>query len=297
METRVPVERRANIGIIIRMLRKLEAGAYYGSTTHLLERDGLSISDTRFAANLIIPPHEHANAFFCFVLSGQGTHSWPAGSAGEAKMNLTLFPAEVPHANCWYGTGGRVLHIEFARSWLERLGSHSRLLHGPGDFARGRPVWLAQQVADELHHRDDVTELAVEGLVLELLAACARWRSGALAGTAPHWLREVRAQLHDRVAEHLSLAELARSAGVSADHMMRMFRRHYGCTLGEYVRDLRIEFARGALERTEKSLADIAGAAGFADQSHMTREFRRKLGVTPARYRETCGARRSRSRR
>jgi AraC family transcriptional regulator len=173
------------------MLQKLEAGAYYGSTTHLFEREGLSIADTRFTADLIIPPHEHSNAFFCFVLNGHGTRSWPALAGDEARMHLTLFPAEMPHANCWYGAKGHVLHVEFARAWLERLDAQAKLLDRPRDFARGMPVWLAGRLAEELRRPDDVTPLAVEGLVLELLAACARSRESTLARPAPKWLEDV----------------------------------------------------------------------------------------------------------
>lgn len=279
------------------MLRKLEAGIYHGSTTHLFDRGGLSIADTRFAADLVIPPHEHSNAFFCFVLDGHGTRSWPARTGDEAKMHLTLFPAEMAHANCWYGAGGRVLHVEFARTWLERLDAQSGLLDRPRDFARGGPVWLARRISEELQHPDDVTPLAVEGLVLELLAACARSPSGTLARPAPKWLEDTRAQLNDRLAERISLSELAGSARVSADHLARTFRRYHGCTIGEYLRDLRIDFARRALEHTTQSLAAIAAAAGFADQSHLTKAFRSKMGLTPAQYRTKCRTDRFRSSR
>jgi AraC-like DNA-binding protein len=270
------------------MLKKLEAGAYHGRTTHLFEREGLAIADTRFAADLNIPPHAHSNAFFCFVLNGHGTRSWPARAGGEEKMHLTLFPAEMPHANCWYGPEGHVLHVEFARAWLERLDAQAKLLDRPRDFARGSPVWVAGRLSEELQHPDDVTPLAVEGLVLELLAACARSPACITARPAPKWLEDTRTELHDRLAERISLSELARSAGVSADHLTRTFRRYHGCTIGEYLRDLRTDFARRALEHTSQSLAAIAAAAGFADQSHLTRAFRRKMGLSPAQFRAMC---------
>lgn len=279
------------------MLRKLEAGAYHGSTTHLFEREGLSIANTRFAADLVIPPHEHSNAFFCFVLGGHGTRSWSARAGDEAKMDLTLFPAQMPHANCWYGAGGHVLHVEFARIWLERLDAQAKLLDRPRDFVRGSPVWLASRLADELRHPDDATPLAAEGLVLELLAACARSPASPLSRPAPKWLENTRAQLHDRLAERVSLSELARSAGVSADHLARVFRRYHGCTIGEYLRDIRTDAARRALKRTRQSLASIAAVTGFADQSHLTRVFHRKMGLTPAQYRAMCRTDQSRSKR
>jgi AraC-like DNA-binding protein len=64
-----------------------------------------------------------------------------------------------------------------------------------------------------------------------------------------------------------------------------VFRRNQGCTVGEYVRRLRLDFAVDALVNPHSSLAEVASAAGFADQSHLTRTFRSYFGVTPSEYR------------
>ena len=65
-----------------------------------------------------------------------------------------------------------------------------------------------------------------------------------------------------------------------------MFRRQKGCTVGEYVRHLRVDFALRQLSETENSLSDIAAAGGFADHSHLTRTFKAHLGLTPSEYRK-----------
>jgi AraC-like DNA-binding protein len=64
------------------------------------------------------------------------------------------------------------------------------------------------------------------------------------------------------------------------------FRREYGVTVTEYARSLRLEWARTQIVLDAAPLARIAYEAGFADQSHFTRAFRRHTGVTPGRYRE-----------
>ena len=294
-------------------LRTLEPGAYFGATESLYERAGLHIAQTCFAPNLVIPPHEHANPFFCFVLAGRGTRSWDAQSGDEAAMHLTLFPAEVPHANCWYGAGGRVLHVEFADRWLKELGAQQSVLKQPGDFSAGAPIWFAKRLTEELQSPDVATPLAAEGLVLELLAACARTRLQDDKGRAPRWLSRVREQLHDRLNDRMfggstnglkgrrangsaassdanySIEALARSVDVSADHLARVFRRHHGCTIGEYLRRLKIDFARRQLIQSDESIANIAAAAGFVDQSHFTRQFRSHTGYTPAHFRALHG--------
>ncbi|VXD06038.1 AraC family transcriptional regulator [Enterobacterales bacterium 8AC] len=276
------------------MLKRLEAGAYWGSSAPVYSLGGLSIAETSFVADLQIPPHEHANAFFCFVINGRGTRSWQGHSGQDAPMALTLFPAGIPHANSWHEDGGRVLHVEFASAWL-----HSRhavlppVLERPADFDIGMPLSVAHKLARECQIRDDVTALALEGAVLELLAACSRELTARKR--QPVWLRRVHERLNDCFINCPSLAELAMIGGVSADHLAREFRRNYGCTISDYVRHLRLTRACECLALGRKSIADIALESGFSDQSHFTRVFRRQLGVTPAVYRASLNPSRDRS--
>jgi AraC family transcriptional regulator len=268
------------------MLRVLEPGDYFGTTTVQYGDDGLSVVETHFATDLIIPQHEHVNPFFCFVLDGRGTRSWPARHREDGPMSLTLFPAGMPHANCWYGAGGKALHVEFSSLWLQRLGGRTRVLDRPDDFATGAPLSFMHRLVRECHEQDSATSLAVEGLVLELLAACERSVPRAVTvGGSRRWLGRVEALLHDRFREALTLDEIASDSHVSADHLAREFRKHFGCTVGEYVRQLRLDFACTQLASGRHSLAAIAEAAGFADQSHFTRVFRRRMGLTPGAYR------------
>lgn len=277
------------------MLPQLEPGSYYGRTRHLYDLGGLSVAETTYPAGLDIPPHEHSNAFFCFVMEGSGTRSWPGRAGEERPMSLTLFPSSHAHANCWHEAGGRVLHVEFAGAWLERLRGRTRVLERPGDFERGPPVWLARRLAQECREQDSVSPLIIEAFALELLAECSRSEDRFHATRSPRWLASGRALLQARFAEPLSLAEIAESTGVSADHLARAFHRYYGCTIGDFVRRLRVEFACRRLADSDDALAEIAIAAGFTDQSHFTRVFRRCMGVTPAVFRSLTTRRRLRT--
>jgi AraC family transcriptional regulator len=95
----------------------------------------------------------------------------------------------------------------------------------------------------------------------------------------------VRELLRDRFSENLSLAEVAAAVNISADHLARSFRRCHGCTMGEYVRRLRVDFACRRLAASEVPLVELALDAGFTDQSHFTKTFKRHMGVTPAVFR------------
>lgn len=84
---------------------------------------------------------------------------------------------------------------------------------------------------------------------------------------------------------NISLAEMAGLLGLSVYHFSRKFRREFGCPPYAYVIQQRLEHAKRQLRRGKLPLKAVAASSGFADQSHMTRLFRRMLNVTPAEYR------------
>jgi AraC family transcriptional regulator len=277
------------------MPKKLEPGSYYGTTERRYDLGGLMLAETVYPAGLVIPPHEHANAFFCLLLEGCCSQSWYPQTWKDKPLTLTMFPAGLAHANRWHNSGGRVLHVEFARPWLERLRGRTAVLDCPADYEGGAQVWLARRLVEECRRQDDVSPLAVEGLVLELLAECSRSQIESTHLHPPRWLNRVDELLRDRFAENLSLGEVAAEVGISADHLARSFRRCHGCTVGEYVRRLRVEFACRRLAASELPLVEIALDAGFTDQSHFTKTFKRLMGVTPAAFRYLHRRRRSRT--
>jgi AraC family transcriptional regulator len=275
------------------MSTQLEAGAFHGLTERRRQFGGLTLAETVYPADLVIPRHEHANPFFCLMLEGCSTQSCAGMTWTNRPATLMIFPAGVAHANRWHNSSGRVLHVEFAPSWLQHLSSGSTVLDHPANYESGPPVWLAQRLFQEHRRNDDVSPLAAEGLALELLAECSRGSAELPRVRPPAWLDRVNQLLHDCLAQNLSLEEIAAVAGVSADHLARSFRRCHGCTIGEHVRRLRVEFACRRLAVSETPLAQVALDAGFADQSHLTKVFKRYMGVTPAAFRKLQGTRRS----
>jgi AraC family transcriptional regulator len=96
--------------------------------------------------------------------------------------------------------------------------------------------------------------------------------------------------VHARFCENLALGDLAAAAGVHPAHLARTFRRCYGCTVGDYVRNLRTERARQELRTSDRPLAELALALGYADQSHFATAFRRQTGMTPGAFRQAFRA-------
>jgi AraC family transcriptional regulator len=91
--------------------------------------------------------------------------------------------------------------------------------------------------------------------------------------------------LHDTPLDPWTLTALAREVGVHPAHLSRGFPRYFSCTLGQYVRQLRVQRALTLFFDPHLSLLDIALACGFFDQSHFIRCFKAVMDERPARTR------------
>jgi len=140
---------------------------------------------------------------------------------------------------------------------------------------------------------DEASPLAIEGLTLELLAECARKGSDALERRPPRWLVAVLDLLHEKFLEPITLGSIAQLVGVHPAHLARVFRRFHGCTVGDYVRKLRFELGCRLLANSDRPLVEIALSAGYADQSHFSRSFKRQMGLSPAAFRDSVRPRKS----
>jgi AraC family transcriptional regulator len=192
-------------------------------------------------------------------------------------------PAGATHGARFGSDGARILIVRPRNASEPVAGCFNHLVE-----LHGRELtWLAWRLAAELRASDAAAPLAAEGFALELLAATTREaRPERTPGRPPAWLRSAEELLRARLADRIGLGELAETVGVHPAYLARAFRAHYGLSVGEYGRRLRVAWAAAELARSETPLAEIAARAGFADQSHFTRVFRRHVGTTPARYRD-----------
>jgi AraC family transcriptional regulator len=87
-----------------------------------------------------------------------------------------------------------------------------------------------------------------------------------------------------RADDTLTLTELAGEAGLSPTHFARAFKESVGRAPHQHLIAVRLERARRLLESPQAALSDVAARAGFADQAHLTRLFKRQFGVTPGAF-------------
>lgn len=198
---------------------------------------------------------------------------------------LSFLPANQIHSLAFHDTGMHSFSIEitpaFAKGVLDYLPNIDTSIH----CEKGPLTLLYKRAYSEFVRMDDVAPMAIEGLVLEMLAEVSRRQTEGAVEKAPRWLRQAEDILHERFSECLTLSDISDAVGVHPVHLSRVFRKQYHCTIGDYIRRLRIDYASRQILDSRATLLEIAIAAGFSDQSHFSRIFKREMGITPTEYR------------
>ncbi|MFO0982357.1 MAG: AraC family transcriptional regulator [Planctomycetota bacterium] len=241
--------------------------------------------------SLKLPWHAHEHTCLVYVVDGTFTEQLRSQVIDCRPATLTIKPAGEEHPERLrlqrlLQRGGGV-----AAAFESRLRALTTTIDHAAHVTGGPAVAMAARLYRELRGRDPFSPLVFEGLVLEMLGSCAARRPQDRQRRAPRWLEHVRERLHADFARKLSITRLAEEAGVHPDHLTRIFRRHHGVLIGDYLRRVRTQWAAETMVHSELPLVAIAQHAGFADQSQLTRSFKREFGITPARYRAAARSR------
>ncbi len=249
--------------------------------------------------------HRHSHETYSFGVTETGAQAFTCRGAGRvsAAGMVMAFNPDDPHdghAATANGFTYRMIHV--------RPGLLTDLLADLTGGRDGRPLFATPVIDDaalaaalrRLHASLTGPASALEyterlhvaaGIAVRHAATPQQPGPGLLTGRDQAAAADrVRAFLHDSYASRATLADLAAATGCSRFAAYRAFRVRYGLSPSEYQRQLRLRAARRDLA-TGAAVADVAAAAGFADQAHLTRWFRRCYGITPGAYRAADRAR------
>ena len=266
-------------------LAKIDAGRNTSPVLRTRSTQHFGLSERRYGSNMESLVHAHVKNYIIITLDGQYLSTFDSGTEEFHPWTVTFHQAGVSHNSRYAARGARVLYVELQPERLKNCceipASHLRHFSLQG----GLVEWTARQLYQEFVEADRFSLVAIDGLVLQLLAHLMRHRS-ARPQRLPVWLGRANEMIRSRFCEPLAVAEIAKSVHVHPGHLAREYMRHYSCTIGEHIRRLRIEYACERLSATDRPLAEIALGAGFSDQSHFTVSFKQQIGVTPSDYRK-----------
>jgi len=242
--------------------------------------------DRKFPANGLLECSDPTVGRVCVVLSGSFIEL--GGSSEVFRSGVVVYrPPEVRTLIRFGRSGMRSMTVELSAEALESLRQTGVLPKRAASAKSSKCVALATRIALEKDNPDPISKLVTEGLLLELIGEVGRTSSGIHSRRPPSWLKHIHAKISRDVVHPASIAEYAHIAGVHPAHLARSFRACYGASIGEYVRNIRVQRAANMIISGRWRLADIAAECGFADHAHMTNCFRKYLGITPSEYRRS----------
>jgi len=248
-----------------------------------------SVTDAWFPPGARLEPHTHARAIFAVMLGGSFINHIAGREYDCAPASFWTEPLGEMHANRGGAAGARVFVVQADPHRASQLEPFAPLLNEVRYGRHGGVALDARRALLEIGSDDRLAPLAIESSIYSALIAAARLTLPSRNHSKPPpWIHQAREYVHEHYRSSFRISDLARQLGVEPSRLAHTFRRCFGTTVGEYARAQRLSWALFQLEHTNTSIAKIAISAGYCDQSHLTREVKRALGVGAAGYRRSC---------
>lgn len=247
----------------------------------------------RYAGGLRQPPHQHDELHLSLVLRGGIAETVAGRTEYAGALSVVAKDPGVVHADLFAPEGAVVARLSIpGRGVGDLVGSADRAFawRWAHEAAVAAPFLRLVGRARGRDGAFDGTFDASDADIVDLLSALTARPGDATRGTPPTWLVRTVARIREEWRPRLRVAELAREAGVHPVYLARCVRRWFGTGVADLLRQQRLRVAAGGIAAGVETVSSVAHGAGYADEAHLCREFRRVTGTTPGRFRALAGA-------
>ena len=263
---------------------KLEKGEYFGELLHKFELPGAVLTETQYEPNSTLPEHSHDNDYICFALSGVYDEIWDETECKVQSGTLLFHPKESQHANRFAQSPARCFNIELLPESADLFELDMTCLGNQPVQFFGEINFLAEKLYREVQFPDRYSQLAINSLLVEIFIGIARTQTET-STNAPRSHQGAIDFVKENFKKPLRIGEVAAALGLDSINLARSFREHENCSFQEYLNRIRLDHVCQQLVECGDPIGHIAVSAGFYDQSHLTRTFKRSLGLTPREFR------------
>ena len=236
--------------------------------------------------------HGHDFYELDIVLSGNAK-SRLNGREYDASRGMVFFLTPADFHDFTLGEGFDLLNVHFAADTvsamiLERLVGQKKRAFIPDEKHFDKIVRLTSVMSsleDDSFGQDAILSRLLECILLLLASSEGLDEAETEGGRGNQLMQKAIAYVHEHFKENPSLCEVAAVAAVSDRYFCSKFREYTGKTYKEYLKELKLRYARRLLLVTEMSATEISEAAGYATQSHFNREFKDYFGTSPLKMR------------
>ena len=258
---------------------------FLGSSSLVKAVAGCSVALTSYAGNREFEEwHAHEQPSISFLLSGTHQEELFGKTHQRIPGDIKYIPAGEMHRCENYAHNAKKINLDLAPSALKNMNVTEQqitALLAAAPASRFTLLKLYHELNDTASHATASAQL----LLYELFNTIGLQQAIA-DRNHPLWVNRLRELLHDDWQAKFDLDELAGIAGVHPVTLSRYFPKYFSATLGQYMRQLKVQKSLELIRNSSLSLTTIAYTCGFADQAHFTRTFRDMTGYLPGAFRK-----------
>jgi len=258
---------------------KLQNGQFLGLNKRSFTAGGLILTETEYTSRVFEGWHSHEHHHLSLIISG-GNLEERRGKSFQALPGTALFyhQGEV-HRNLHTRHPSKNINLEISGEFLAIYDLSENVLERSVSAGPDAGFCLLKMYREALYG-DSFSASGIEMLLLDFLHSGEKLADVRL----PAWMKIVVDYLQTNWQQSPDLKKLAEVSGVNPVTVSKHFSRFLGCTLGAYMRRLKVSHALGMMKSGKMSLTEVGYACGFADQSHFTRTFFAFTGFLPGAY-------------
>jgi AraC family transcriptional regulator len=248
-----------------------------------LTAGGFRFSMSTFQTGQIVARHEHVLDQIRFIRSGDCKETFGANGHELALSApaILFLPAGMPHSSIHHSESEHFV-IEAERDELDSIDFMSSI---PMQISVDTAMFDVHRLVREFESPQAESSGILKGLASIMFGHVDRVANSAfMAKQMPAWLKRVKHLIDSQFLRPWTLEELSYETGMDPEHLTTQFKNAFKLTPSAYLRMRRIHYSCVLIETSDRQLADIAIAAGFANQAHFARVFQYYMGVTPQAF-------------
>lgn len=270
-----------NATSLICKMFELEKEKYLGNTKNSFNTNqGIAIVETEYQSKVYEGWHSHNNAHITLFLKGGTTEKRKNFSETVGPGSLLFYHSDEMHLNQNTLFPSRNINIEIEDDLLKELQINESVIEKSVQNS-ALTKFLILKIFKESQNPDVFSNDNIRMLFSQLsntIDHLERFEK------SPFWVKSLNELLNDCWNENPNLSDLAKVLHLNPITISKHFPKYFGCTLGEYMRRIKINRSLSLIQATENNLTEIALECGFSDQSHFIRTFKNQTGFLPKQF-------------
>jgi AraC family transcriptional regulator len=263
-------------------MKKYGKGDYLGVNISQFNVPEILVSKTAYAKDFSSDWHCHSNPCMAFILNGGSIEERSSGSITCVSGSCFFYSTEEPHRNLHYQENSLNFNIELDNDFFLTAGLDLNKIGGLFSLKETPSKFIVLKIIKETRINDIHSSETIKSLLLQLFDSLINKPSEKKKGK---WASQLEDFLNDDCSAFQSLQQLSTLLNVHPVTISRYFPTYFNCTLGEYIRNTKVQKSLSLIRSRSSSLTNIALTCGFSDQSHFIRTFKASTGMLPREFR------------